>query len=437
MNKIFLPRASHARVAEAASEIKKGSLLWEYKDATGDGVLYIKNGTTADTLLAIAGERAMKSFYYRGVITTTISSFPEDTSAIGDAWVCALAGTGDLAALKAGALIIKLANGVWHVSQAADKEASKIVFSSELFSASNVADALNEVAGDLDAAVLAAQNPDTHDEVTKTWASADINDIGYDGVRLCQLPCAGITYIGSDTIIFINGHRNNNLFRAATTVGSGTSFGESVSSGRALGVAYVGNGRLVWKVDNSASFVLLSGANGNTDYYGYDLITNYSINKASYPVFMGNDTILFTADNYGSRIYKHNLTPSAFIGTLVVNVANCSHICRIDEKRIVYSNGSDSGRLYLKDITDGNTNAGTRITTVRGMFPCYVGKNKLVYSNYADANRLYIKSLDDDLTGDRQNTGGASYTTYVGRGYIIYANAADNNFMYKRQVIAE
>lgn len=422
MNSIILPRARHSRVTEALTAIKKGSLLWEYDDAEGAGILHVKNAS--DASLEIAGTRSLKSFFYKGELTPAITEFPA-TAKIGDTYLLPNGGTGALAYILPGALITKITDTTWFPIPGT-LAASSVKYVNSKLGAQTALDALDNITKKL-------EHSDLFDPALPDWAVGDITNPVNDGLRINTTPATGIAYLGSDTIAIIASSKSSYINKMQLYHQLGSSLGEAMNAAAASEVEYAGLGRLVWR-GSANTLLVFNGILGIPGTTNTQLVTTTGKQTATFPCYLGNDMIVFAATWDSSKIYIRNLTPGTDYGTLVVDVATCSHIGRIDNNRFVYLNGSDNC-MYLKDLTIPGTGPGTKISTVAGNYPCYLGNDYLLYSNVADSSRLYLKKITDSLTGTRQNTSGAKYTKYIGKGAVIYSNSSNSNYLFKRQIL--
>lgn len=133
------------------------------------------------------------------------------------------------------------------------------------------------------------------------------------------------------------------------------------------------------------------------------LLVNKDVNNF---IYVGNNKILVNSDySDGMKLYLKDLsdTDTESYGTLFFNNPNANYfinsMCYIPEtNEVVYSYRFDGTnyKIYKKSITDTTTTSpGTAITTSYYDDVMYVGNSKILMRSRSDYNKHYIKSVSD------------------------------------------
>ena len=143
MNKIQLKTG---QTSEKTQDLLGSSVPRELIFDASSGFIWIKD--PAGNRLRVAGPRATASFWFKGIVTEAITTYPGSICDVGDALFLQVTSTVDGVEIPAGSLIVKVADtedgiGSWYNFDKVTQSSLKI--SSSLISATNLIDALEEI----------------------------------------------------------------------------------------------------------------------------------------------------------------------------------------------------------------------------------------------------------------------------------------------------
>jgi len=148
-----------------------------------------------------------------------------------------------------------------------------------------------------------------------------------------------------------------------------------------------------------------------------------------YPCYVGSGEIVYSNGSDSNKLYKKSVNDN-LSGTAITS-AGAHSPCYIGNGEIVYKQASSPYYLYKKDL---NYNNGSAITSVASTYPCYIGNGEIVYSNASDSNKLYKKSVDNTSNGVAITSVNSGNPCYIGNGEIVYSNGSDSYKLYKKSI---
>jgi len=147
-----------------------------------------------------------------------------------------------------------------------------------------------------------------------------------------------------------------------------------------------------------------------------------------FPCYIGNGEIVYSNGSDSFKLYKKSVNDIRNGDPITSFSNNSIQPCYIGNGEIVYRNSVDTF-LYKKSVND--TSNGSAIISILGDHPCYVGSGEIVYKGLS---YLLKKSVNNASNGSPITTVVSSNPCYIGNGEIVYKNNS-NGYLYRKVLL--
>jgi len=189
------------------------------------------------------------------------------------------------------------------------------------------------------------------------------------------------------------------------------------SQGTNSSMCYIGNGNIVYR--DTATYPQLWRKNIWEAGTGNGTQITTSGNGSYFPVYVGNDTIVYQGGVVGTPVLKRKYVFDTSEGTTITG--NCllnNTPTYIGNGEIAYVNGN---KIYRKNVWEAGTGNGTDTDVMYATTSCYCGAGILAI-NYGSPITIGVKwNMHDTASVFQIDTARECNPCYIGKGNIVYS----------------